>query len=264
MRAFARAAALAAAVALLLACAASADNVTVDCGMRNLAMWYAHRILPHATQADLQNLADALEGGPRAVNCSVAVPKPAGRARLPAAAPRLRATPALFVDPVHGKDGNSGSQAAPLRTIQAAVYKARGLWEGRGGDIVLRAGTFYPQQPVQLDDRDSRLTIRAHDGEQVWVSGARRVDGVDWRPVAPGDMGIRSDVRGVYVAEMLKHGVTTVPGMRVDGRRMVRARFPNADPELGFGSTLATDKWDEAKTELPDQDIYPATPNRSD
>ena len=34
-----------------------------------------------------------------------------------------------------------------------------------------------------------------------------------------------------------------VAGLRENGNRMIRARYPNANPELGFGSTLTAAGW---------------------
>ena len=34
-----------------------------------------------------------------------------------------------------------------------------------------------------------------------------------------------------------------VPGLRLNGSRLIRARFPNGDPELGFNSNLVPTAW---------------------
>lgn len=42
-----------------------------------------------------------------------------------------------------------------------------------------------------------------------------------------------------------------ITGLRVNGSRAIRARYPNADPEYGFGSNLKAEKW------LPPVDTHP-------
>lgn len=64
--------------------------------------------------------------------------------------------------------------------------------------------------------------------------------------------------KNIYVADLTGQGVTSIPGLRQDGQRAIRARFPNANPELGFGSSLNANGW--VPTQLPrqpDVEIYP-------
>ena len=52
----------------------------------------------------------------------------------------------------------------------------------------------------------------------------------------------------MWVADLSSLGVTSIAGLRdfssgVGGKRMIRARYPNADPEVGFGSSLRATSW---------------------
>jgi hypothetical protein len=60
----------------------------------------------------------------------------------------------------------------------------------------------------------------------VWdaVPEADHVSGRFYAPPAP----------NVWSASLAGTGVTAVPGLRLGGRRLIRARYPNGDPELDF------------------------------
>ena len=81
---------------------------------------------------------------------------------------------------------------------------------------------------------------------QCWF----RFDGV-WDPTPQSGhiSGLWRPGWNVYVADLSSQGVTSVPGLRQDGQRCIRARYPNANPELGFGSTLTANGW--VPTTLP-------------
>lgn len=96
---------------------------------------------------------------------------------------------------------------------------------------------------------------------QCWF----RYDNV-WSPVQEGGhvSGYMAVPPNVYVADLSSMGLSDVPGLRVNGRRAIRARYPNADPELGFGSNLHADSW--LKPTLPtspDREVNPDTPLRT-
>jgi hypothetical protein len=77
--------------------------------------------------------------------------------------------------------------------------------------------------------------------------------------------GYLSAPKNVWVADLSALQLATVAGLRdAAGKRLVRARFPNADPELGFGSSLSASAW--TKTSVPVQPAVqyrPATPERN-
>jgi parallel beta-helix repeat protein len=75
---------------------------------------------------------------------------------------------ALFVAP-NGDDQSQGSQAAPLRTIQAAIDRA-----ASGTTIVIRAGTYRESAIL----RGKQLTLQPYPHEAVWMRGSVVVD--DW------------------------------------------------------------------------------------
>ena len=86
---------------------------------------------------------------------------------------------AVFVAPA-GNDVFAGSQAAPLKTITAALRKVP-----NGGTIVLRAGSYHEEVLVPPQ---KRVTIQPYPNEAVWLDGAAPV--VGW--VASGTTWVKS------------------------------------------------------------------------
>jgi len=230
-------------VAALLASASA--QAAFDCGLRNLSLHFARSIQPARSAAALQEVADALEGSPQfggfpaGCNLSAAVPAPGGRRALSRAlhSRPLPAAKSFYVSPA-GSDAGDGSVGAPFRTVARGVAAARG-----GGTVVLRAGTYFLGEPgqgaIELTPADSGLTVMAFPGEEAWISGARQLN-LSWSPSplrkSPSD--------NIFVASTSGLAALSVPtGLRAQGRRLIRARFPNTDPELGYGPSLSPTAW---------------------
>jgi len=92
----------------------------------------------------------------------------------------------LFVSP-EGKDAWSGRLAAPggdgsdgpVATLGRAVELSRQQAAGQPRRIILNAGEYYLEQPIDLGPEDSGLTIEAAKGAKVVLYGGRRVR--EWR-----------------------------------------------------------------------------------
>ena len=135
-----------------------------------------------------------------------------------------------FVSVSSGRDDPAvpGSETQPWASLAFAISRLREIrnWEDPPGPnnmatIVMRAGTYYLQDRLRMDTRDSYLTITSQ-GEDVKVSGGLVVD-VAWQH---GDI-----LHGEYEGECgeLYYG----------DYRMMKARSPNiAQPGLNkhFGT----------------------------
>lgn len=150
-----------------------------DCGMRRLAYDFGRQLLPR--QGSFESLYYALNLNSR--DC----PGEAEAARTTSERPMATVPDgAIFVDAVSGHDENSGTEALPLRSLQAAVD-----WAGRlsqrqplpreGIHVVLRGGTHYLEAPVLLGSQHSGLTLQAQAGEKPVISGGRLLK-VAWEP----------------------------------------------------------------------------------
>ena len=109
----------------------------------------------------------------------------------------LIVVPALLLAPLHatelhvalsGKDGDPGTQAAPLRTIQAAAKLAQ------AGDLItVHAGVYRERvAPPRGGESDAkRIVYQAAAGEKVTVTGAETLKGWEkvqddtWKVVVP-------------------------------------------------------------------------------
>lgn len=156
-----------------------------DCAWRAAALNYALALQPWLTAADVQGIVDALAQA--ALGCNTTATLAAAAAHVPT--PRL-ALPAssdatsIYVDYAHGSDSNAGTEAAPLKTLSAAVAAARtARAAGSTPAIVLRGGTHVLAATIALTPGDSGLTFSAYPGEAPVVSGAAVVDGLVWTPV---------------------------------------------------------------------------------
>jgi hypothetical protein len=122
-----------------------------------------------------------------------------------------------FVSP-NGNDKNEGTEKAPLKSIEAAQYKVRGL---KGETTVyLRGGEYRLDKPLLFTTRDGnedkRLTICSYPGEQAVITGGIQLK-LQWLPYK----------RGIMQAKV-------TPGISIDmlivnGKISSMARYPNYD-----------------------------------
>ena len=77
----------------------------------------------------------------------------------------------MFVSPA-GDDANEGTATAPLRTIKAAVERARST---AAKTVALRAGTFR-EDTIWLGPDDHGLRLTSVDEEPAVVSGALLIE----------------------------------------------------------------------------------------
>jgi len=217
-------------------------------------MSYARQIQPWLSDAKLQQVADALNGAQEAHNCNVTVKKYGVLDVSPSfSVPKLTS---LYVDAMKGSDSNSGTVDAPFLTISKAVMAARA--SGPGVTIVLREGVFYLNDTLSLTVQDSGLTFQNYPSEEVTISGGKVIK-PNWQPVDT------DSSKNIYKADLSDQGITEMLGFRVDGMRAIRARYPNADPEIqGFGSNLTTKNWFSQSVPIkPDTEEHPDTPLRN-
>jgi hypothetical protein len=126
------------------------------------------------------------------------------------------------------------------------------------------------QQELVLEPHNSGLTIANYPDEQAVLSGGVPLDGLRWIRSEGGNgsnNSNNSNNSSVWKASLAEAGIDLVRvlGLRIDGRRAIRARYPNADPEKGFGSKLKAEQWTCPGVVPPAVEIWaPSTaPNRS-
>jgi hypothetical protein len=137
----------------------------------------------------------------------------------------LAGAPAFYVAP-NGNDTWSGTRGTsnfrktdgPFATVQHALQAARA--PGGPATIYLRSGFYSLSEPIVLLPQDSGLTIAAYKDEKPILSGGRRISG--WKSV-------EADGRTLWAADLpeVRSNHWYFRELWVNGRRAVRARYPN-------------------------------------
>jgi hypothetical protein len=132
-------------------------------------------------------------------------------------------TEEIFVS-TNGNDQNAGSQESPFATLRRAQQLARVC--DAPVTVSIRAGTYYLDEPLSFSPADSgaagaQVTYRAYPEETVTLSGGMQID-CDWQPYQNGIMMCR--------LPQVESGKLSFDQLFVNGKRQIRARYPNADP----------------------------------
>lgn len=142
----------------------------------------------------------------------------------------------LYVSPT-GSDQNPGTQAKPFATLKQAVAKATADAQAGAGSVLpagrtifLDQGTHYLASTIVLGPELSGapgkpFTIAAVPGTQPVLSGARKLDALQWSMTG----------NGVWTAAT---DGTDFDDLYIDGERQVRARYPNFQPRSESGPRI--------------------------
>lgn len=202
-----------------------------DCLMRSYFIERALEVNPTLSIAQTAAMVDALAGDPAmGQGCIVSAPENLSSVRSRSSSPPPNSGPVFFCDAVRGNDAGDGSLQSPFLTIMRGISAVRAT--GAGGTVNLRGGgTFYLNATLALSAADSGLTLQTYppDAEIAWLSGSMPLTSLDWTPVnTTGDANIwRCNVSAIG-------SIGSIDALRDDGARLIRARFPNSNPETGL------------------------------
>ena len=127
-----------------------------------------------------------------------------------------------------GDDAHSGSKEQPFRTLSHArdVLRIRESKRTQAATVWIRGGTHRLAAPLEFEAQDSgdsaaRITFAAYPGERPTLCGSRRL-ACNWQPYRD----------GIYMCDLGAAGMGTnaFSQLFVNGRREIRARYPNYDP----------------------------------
>jgi hypothetical protein len=126
-----------------------------------------------------------------------------------------------------GNDAAPGTEERPFATLARARDAVRMRKQTNPGPItvLVRGGTYYLEEPLVFGPEDAGsaegpITYMAHPHEHVTLSGGRKLD-CAWRPYR-GDI-LMCDLLAV------REGRLAFTQLFVNGRRQIRARYPNYD-----------------------------------
>ena len=145
-------------------------------------------------------------------------------------------SPNLYVSP-DGDDGNPGTASRPFATLDRARRAVREFKRGvpKPIRVLVRGGIYYLSAPVVFGPEDSGtdlqpITYAAYPGEKPTLSGGARL-ALTWQRHDGGIM------KCSVPAQMRFNQLF------INGKRQMRARFPNFDPDkplVGEGGYLNT------------------------
>jgi hypothetical protein len=145
------------------------------------------------------------------------------------ALPQTDASDAVLYVATDGDDRNPGTQQRPLATLDRARDAVRELKKRTHGPITIwvRKGTYYLSRSLTFEPEDSgssgqHITYAAYEGELATLSGGRRLK-CHWKPYR--DSIMKCELPAV------KAGQLKFTQLFVNGKRQIRARFPNYDPK---------------------------------
>ncbi len=152
-----------------------------------------------------------------------------------------------------GLDSYDGSEAKPLKTIDAALSKLAEA--GKSGTIVLRGGTYNISSTVNINashahgtSNDSVTMIKAYPGEKVYFESNPSILASDFQPLDEEtaksiiDETARSKVLQVNIPSGYDVSVPSKLKLYINGNEMMQSRWPN-NSEVRMG-TVTADKED--------------------
>jgi len=194
---------------------------SLDCDLRNLAWDYAKKLLPQ--YGTFQTVYDALQ----LQTCNI---NPDSGKSYSFKGYRYHNynedNVEIFVDAENGNDSNTGDILHPLKSIEAAIELYRGQKDGSPVTIYLRKGTYYLSETVELNSVDSGLTLAGYQDEQPIISGGKLYK-FDWKPYSSK---LYPDAK-IFMTDLSDQSPVLFTQLFINGRRAVRARYPNGNPE---------------------------------
>jgi hypothetical protein len=156
-----------------------------------------------------------------------------------------------------GKDTNDGTLEKPFASFEAAQQAVRmAKQSGYTGsiEVIVRGGTYYLPQTIEFTAEDSGtksapIIWKAATGEKVILSGGKRIAGI-WQMGTDGVWSVAmSEVKGWKRNETESEKYEKRPSLPlnfrelfVNGKRAIRARYPNAHLENPFLYAIANTK----------------------
>lgn len=153
----------------------------------------------------------------------------------------------LHVSP-QGNDRNAGTVSRPLRTLQAALAKARKVNPAYEVEILLHEGSYELDATVVVDR--NRTTIRAYGNDAVSVSGGRHIAPAHLKLVSNPDLAQRLQPQVRNRVREIDFGQLHLPleGMHAVG--FGRPSIASWTEPFASGCTMRPARWPNDSTQL--------------
>lgn len=132
-----------------------------------------------------------------------------------------------FYVATNGNDRNPGTEQKPFATLARARDAIQILKQSKTGPLTVfvRAGTYYQKEPLIFEPQhsgaqESPIVYKAYPGERVTLSAGRRLN-CRWKPLHGGIV--------MCSVPEVKYGKLWFTQLFVNGKRQIRARYPNYD-----------------------------------
>eukprot|EP00039_Didymoeca_costata_P032779 m.39344 g.39344 ORF g.39344 m.39344 type:complete len:907 (+) comp9540_c0_seq1:194-2914(+) len=146
-----------------------------NCTMKHLALQYANQTL--GANSNLKRVGEALDIGVCPTSNDFITQREVRKQDNP-----IKGETEIYVS-VNGSDSGSGSMTSPFATLQRAQQAARAA--GPGAIVFVRAGTYYLNQTLMLNSKDSGTTYAAYQNERVILSGGVPLQNLKWEKWTP-------------------------------------------------------------------------------
>ena len=232
-------------------------NAGIDCDIRALAWSYAKKLLPQ--YGTFQAVYDALQ----LQNCNVSLKSGKVYGPHPFHYNSYRDGVEIFVDAENGDDNNNGDMSHPVKSIEKALKLFRSQIVKSPTTIYLRNGTYYLQDTIVLGTTDSGLTLAGYKDERAVISGGK-VYKFEWKPYTSK---LYPEAK-IFMTDLSQQSPSPFTQLFIRGRRAVRARYPNGNPEtMGLhtdptGYYPNVDKWYPGKP-IPGKLLVIDNPSRN-
>ena len=241
-------------VALLLCSElAFALNATeLDCEMRQLALGYAKYLHSWRQAADpvFRQVHDALRLDEIChVNHHVRDKQESVLKQLSFKDPPCSKEHCIYVD-ANATDTGNGSIESPVSTLGDALRLSGLIGDPYNTAIVLRKGIHSLNSTITLGSDDSGLTLIGYPGEDAWLSGGIEIpQEIEWR----WDCSHNLKLRVANLTDLLRgRSLPKVASLFNREGRLIRARYPNSDPEVTQWGYASPDK---LKYSIPAEEV---------
>jgi hypothetical protein len=156
--------------------------------------------------------------------------------------------PSFYADAKYGKDSNPGTLSEPFQSLPRSVLACQATGGNPCNVFLSDSAPYILTSPLVLGSINNGLTIRAMEGQSPVITSAFPVE--SWSP-------LKIDSENNIWRTTLNTSAPLPRALLVGGRRLPRARYPNA---IDWETDLVPVGYTNATSWAPSRPYNPATP----